>query len=394
MGKCATEDKLSDIMKTQDWPTWNAQSVRSVSANASYEKHCHINEMEDKRHLGWVSGLVPIHQVIVVKTPGNHTIFFSLAVFEKSVLTWPVSRMGTTSLMLAKHANARPTWRSFFDMAELFVVPITPRSPMRVAAEHLEVSLDQISTVCHHGAPQELKAWQAEHGFANVKESVLRALHIALKVARPDDEEVAADVEASLSLSLVMHLMPDASESVVKHLMNHRVEVENDTVEEDNFEIPVDQDAFLDCCERNDQIASQKFAGKAAAAKATKATRRKNAKGLVEKRFFGKKKEAPAAAKIAKVLKKDKLKTKDDKDRWWASIRCDTDLILEYKPPTGNIFADNANGRVLVTYAGGKRKSISWTHRGMLAASREVLLQLWQWHEEATGEKRPDIPFF
>ena len=353
-----------------------------------------MNQMDDKRHLGWVSGVVPVHQVILVKTPGNHTIFFSLAVFEKSVLTWPVQRMGTTSLMLASDDNARATWRSFFVMDELFVIPISPRSPMRVAAEYLEVPLDKISTVCHHGAPQPIKAWQAEHGFANVKESVLRALHIDLKIGFPDDEEVAADVEASLAVNLVMHLMPDASESVIKHLMNHRVEAEHETAEEDAFEIPVDQDALLDCCERNDQIASQKFSGKAAAAKATKATRRKNAKGLVEKRFFGKKKAPPAAAQISQILKKEKLKTKNDKDRWWASIRCDTDIISEYKPPTGKIFADNANGRVLVTYAGGKRKSISWTHRGMLAASREVLLQLWQWHEEATGEKRPEIPFF
>ena len=53
------------------------------------------------------------------------------------------------------------------------------------------------------------------------------------------------------------------------------------------------------------------------------------------------------------------------------------------------VVQEDRNGRYWVTYAGGRRKSVSWTQRGQLEASRDVLKYLRDWHEEATGECWP-----
>jgi hypothetical protein len=84
-----------------------------------------------------------------------------------------------------------------------------------------------------------------------------------------------------------------------------------------------------------------------------------------------------------------RVHTKAGRARWWASIVADASVIEQFRPPTGSVGIDNANGRLLLTYAGGKRRSVSWTHRGMEEATKVALQPLWGWHEEATGEPCP-----
>ena len=76
-----------------------------------------------------------------------------------------------------------------------------------------------------------------------------------------------------------------------------------------------------------------------------------------------------------------------------AEIRADKTLIQDYRPPTGGISVDPSAGRVFLTYAAGKKRSVSWTERGMLECSKLCLNQLWQWHHECTGEEKPVFPF-
>jgi hypothetical protein len=200
------------------------------------------------------------------------------------------------------------------------------------------------------------------------------------------------DVEASLALACVNAVVPNLPAAVLLSIMTYRIEVAGDDDPSDTYDVGVDQDALLDCCERNDQIASKKWEAKRVASKATKATRRRVAQSMVAKLRLGKK-EAPAKGAINRLLKGEKVTSAVGRDRWLAKIRCDAAIIQDYRPPTGNIFVDERGGRVLVTYSGAKKRSISWTHRGMADASRLVLQQLWAWHVEATGEDFPDFPW-
>ena len=71
-----------------------------------------------------------------------------------------------------------------------------------------------------------------------------------------------------------------------------------------------------------------------------------------------------------------KAHMKVSRERWWASIVADASVLVELRPPTGSVGIDNASGRLLLTYAGGKRRSVSWTHRGMEEATKVALQTL------------------
>ena len=62
-----------------------------------------------------------------------------------------------------------------------------------------------------------------------------------------------------------------------------------------------------------------------------------------------------------------------------------------YKPDGTHIFVDEWSGRFRVSYPGEKPRSVSWTGRGMQAASVECLRILWGFHTARTGQQ-PVVP--
>ena len=62
---------------------------------------------------------------------------------------------------------------------------------------------------------------------------------------------------------------------------------------------------------------------------------------------------------------------------WWALVYAKASVSTELVHPTGSVGTDNANGHLLSAYAGDKRRSVSWTHRGMEEASTVALHMRW-----------------
>ena len=398
VGTSPSQDLLEQIQKQRTWVTGTAQTVRPLACKEAFRRFVWENGLAAKRADAWVAGLLPQHQFILAQQPGGNVKgFFTLAVFDKGALCWPVRLYGNNRLRIkSKGANVTPEWRFFFDADMLKVATTVACSPMRVAAEHLEIPIDQVTLDISVGAVAPLLSWQAAHGFANVRETVLRKLCISRKLKLPEQEALTDDVETQMALQLIMSLLPDVTEPLCQRLMRYRVDMDDDDDPEDPHDstLPIDQFAILDTCERNDAEKSMQWKNKTAASKASKATRLQKATTIVKSAFVGLKKQPPASKAVNSILKKDKVnKSKTNQERWTNSLKLTDDTIMQLRPPCGGISVDQTGGRVLVSYACGLRRSVSWYRRGEAAASRVVLDTLWTWHCEATGESMPAFPW-
>ena len=102
-------------------------------------------------------------------------------------------------------------WLHFFSLDEVRVVPAVMCSPLRVAAEHMDVPLDKIGPNLSCGLPMPLLEWQCGHGFANVQTQVLMKLRIHRKLVDPDPaaEKLAAESDDMMAIQLCKSVMPD-----------------------------------------------------------------------------------------------------------------------------------------------------------------------------------------
>ncbi len=66
-----------------------------------------------------------------------------------------------------------------------------------------------------------------------------------------------------------------------------------------------------------------------------------------------------------------------------------TAFIQRHKPESVAIVTDEANGRWLLVSQDKQRRSLSWTKRGLAAATAEVLHAAWTFHIDGTGENPP-----
>ena len=157
--------KLLKNMQARHWPTWNGQSVRKVSAQAAFRTYMAAHPAKNKGD-AWVCGVVPVHQLISTKSVAGHDcMYFTLGIFEHAVCAWPMKLELHRAQFLLSGAAARPAWLHFFSIDEVKVVPAFMCSPLRVAAEHTDISLDAIGPNLSCGSPMQLLDWQVEHGL-------------------------------------------------------------------------------------------------------------------------------------------------------------------------------------------------------------------------------------
>ncbi len=62
----------------------------------------------------------------------------------------------------------------------------------------------------------------------------------------------------------------------------------------------------------------------------------------------------------------------------------DSAYLAKWLPPTASLYTDDLNGRWLVTCLN-KKKSVSWTTRGMRQGSLVALRSAWDVHKEMCG---------
>jgi hypothetical protein len=109
------------------------------------------------------------------------------------------------------------------------------------------------------------------------------------------------------------------------------------------------------------------------------------------KRLYNKKAESyrTGGAGLTAAAKLAMLRTRDGAQRWWNRIQGYLSYIVANSPSSVAVSKDDPTGRDLLYYPGQGRKSVSWTSRGMSAASVEVITQWWAAHTLAIGEQCP-----
>jgi hypothetical protein len=65
------------------------------------------------------------------------------------------------------------------------------------------------------------------------------------------------------------------------------------------------------------------------------------------------------------------------------------EIAMDTSAALGLSDAIHATERMLLAYAGGRRRSVSWTQRGMEEASTAALRTRWEWREAVTGGPYP-----
>ncbi len=95
-----------------------------------------------------------------------------------------------------------------------------------------------------------------------------------------------------------------------------------------------------------------------------------------------------------KPVAKAKPKAKPEPcPRWQArpkdKVQDATAFIQKHKPESVAVITDEANGRWLLVPQDKQRRSLSWTKRGLAAATAEVLHAAWTFHIDGTGENPP-----
>ena len=390
-----SEQLIRKILDAKDWPTWNGQTVRRVAGHQSHRRFVAKNKLDNKREDFWVCGLVPIHQLVLQRNSRTTVAFYTVGIYETAVLGWPVKKKKRRSRFpLSFSPDARPQWYYFCTYKDLYVSDHAVISPLRLVVEQKEIDIADACISAQLSEAQPLMLWQSHHGFANVSEYTLLKALVSEKINPPEPTDDDKDYGALLALCLIDKYMPAVPDNVVRSILHHRVDADNEEETGDYYDEPVDEDALLDCCERNDQLKSKIWKRTMAASKLTKATRRKMADHIAYKRAGAKgNKVTPAAASLNKMLKRAKAHTKEGKTKWLATVVLDSAEIQQLRPPSGGLHCDPTAGRVMITYAGGRRKSIAWTLRGPEAARDLALTTLWAWHFEATGEEPPQFPF-
>jgi hypothetical protein len=158
--------------------------------------------------------------------------------------------VGRTTVLLDAWVGAQPSFRIVvIRIDELSVLPIFPRSLLRVAAEFKEVLVHESCTLWSHAASESFVAWQPMQGLPNLLESIVRE-HFG--AAWLGDSTSADDHDNTMVLNLVTRYTPEATEELAERTMTDRV---NQAYElftmDDGYKANVD--AMLYVGERSDQ---------------------------------------------------------------------------------------------------------------------------------------------
>ena len=200
------------------------------------------------------------------------------------MLTWPVRRAARWGVTLASGGDARPSWRSFTDLATLSIVPCKILCPAQSAT--LSEVMD-VGIVCQNEEAMGLFEYQALNGFAGATEQALMDAHGLHGLELPPVEVLALGPEEALATSLICALRPGVSEEAVIASLEKKAlwDEKGHYCFDDN----VDIDCFDDVAERKDRQSARELQNEAKQARAQKTASLASAKKVVNGFFKGKK---------------------------------------------------------------------------------------------------------
>ena len=233
---------------------------------------------------------------------------------------------------------------------------------------------------CQHGEWTSILKFHAARGFAFVEEEALEKTLVTKLGCTAPPVEGGDDRKTELALSLMKKAFPTWSATEVFKAMHRGYVLEEPEVFQESF--PVPEDILLELVNVGAHQKIIETGRKTRAAKVTAETVR--ARALRVAHYFPK--GANVLTKPAKTGKHPTWKAKGETPK----VAEGTNFLTVAVPQSIQIVEDNHQARWRIICGSGEAKSVSWTKRGVRAASALSLYYAWDLHTAYTGEK-PDF---
>ena len=162
-------------MGAQKWFTTDAHGQMKCALLGTLLKTMHEKNDWTMASDVWKSALLPRHQLVLSRQKADILeVFYVLQCTEYGATCWPVVRRGKRYILLG-WGKTRLDYRIITDENKLEVIPIQVVSPLHAYVED-DVELPHNGIMFTPGAPVDLMAWQAQHGFPGVTEHILKKL--------------------------------------------------------------------------------------------------------------------------------------------------------------------------------------------------------------------------
>lgn len=379
---------LRKVLGAQKWTTYNAQTVRETYSHIHLFLHARRNNCWQQVGNFWMVQLLPEFQLF--RDTRSDRVYFTIKVFEAAAVAWPMVQVANNMWRMDMTVT-QLTWFVLLDLDSVQVMTAKVMSPVRMSLSGWSPSQD--STLFESTGPAEgLLPWLGRSGFRGIQEHTLKKLMSHLAIPRLELAD-APDMSASDGLALaIMRWLSDEldMESAIGALAGRR---RLDDQRSGSYVDDLTEEAVLDVAIIGDQREMKAFVKDHSVQKKLQWTHSAATKKFVEK-LWGKMevlaKSGAAARAQHKIMAEEAEKTKVARAAWRAKLLNDPKkMVLESKPVEAHCLADELNGRFLLSYPGERRKSFSWTTRGVEEAAQLSLSHMWRWAEKHTGAQPP-----
>ena len=377
---------LRELLGTQNWTTYNSQTVKRSIAQMMLLVHAAAAERWDTIGEHWWTGVVPALHILF--DADTKEFFMPVRVWDCAALLWPIREVSRDVFCLDVTIK-KLIWRTFWQVDDLMVVPTKPISPL-----HLHLLRDappNPSGPCFKRTKVDIDVmkWQAEHGFPGLSESVLRKLldeygiEDAVSPALTD-----ASAEDQMALALSRSMLPESTtQEELLAIMCARTLGEQEA--ESGFLHDLSDEAVRDVVILGDQSKTTEFLKNRVEAKTNYQKKITDVLRMVE-HLLPKIGPLMSKAKTTAANKKADRENKKLSERWYRDLKTKyKEMVVSDKPGAARVHVDDSNGRFRCFYKGFANKSFSWHERGGEHAAKMALQQMWTWEELATGRKAP-----
>lgn len=194
--------KLAKITEQQRWLTFDPESFQEMIAE--HRLLCTLHRLQNWTLIAdsWRSRLLPEGQFVINEVEGQ--TYFVCRSYDAGVVLWPAVPHSQNLWALSAKVT-QLVWAHCFDVEQPFkVLPTEILSPLHMQLRFHEAAGVAVRQV---GGPQSLLAWQCDHAFANLSETVLK--HIITEELCDDlPTSSGGNFKSELTLAIMKAMRP------------------------------------------------------------------------------------------------------------------------------------------------------------------------------------------
>lgn len=385
---------LGDIvMRTPTWPTFSTTSAQVLLAEVGVLSLLSSSNNWNRVDKLWHCSVLP-ETVVVEHTPTKRILFCLYVEVGVGALMWPMVAESEFYLFDERRSLQ---WALAIDHTDWAIIPTRPVSPLHIRASRRQPPASGIGVFLRKVDDSvDLLEWHLSRGFAKLSETVLRDLlqSYGLSVDSVLESLPGAPLAMLMSLALMCHLRPDLStQQATEYLLaRRRLERPEDVSDLARY---IDEYVLGSAMLFNDFQEAKEWVNQRSEKMRASTKQRAETAPTVGKFMEKHRNSRPCAAAKPKPKPKPKASSSSAsssaaRQHWHPRTQAgDVSVIADFRPAPANIWADDFNGCFRVMYRGERRRSISWTVRGMPLAIQLALQAAWASHFEATGEACP-----